>query len=217
MSEVVQVDKNRNAALPIASVFLLAAILAIGIYLAIKFEFLETVTSFINESMPPVLFIAMMVILPMAGLSIGIFLVVGGIKFGMWQFFLLWMLVLPVHVLAGYYLARLVRKPLKHFLSNKMGYRIPQIPENGVAQFSFMFLAFPGIPYAVKNYILPLAGVPFPYCIFMNYIVQGTLGIPFILLGRSAANIDLTLFYVTLAIIVAIYLILWRLRGNTQV
>ncbi|MDT8285024.1 MAG: hypothetical protein RQ767_05820, partial [Thermovirgaceae bacterium] len=84
-------DKNRNATLPLVSVFLLAAILAIGIYLAIEFEFLETMISFINESMPAVLFIATMVILPMAGLSIGIFLVAGGIKFGILQFILIWL------------------------------------------------------------------------------------------------------------------------------
>jgi hypothetical protein len=62
--------------------------------------------------------------------------------------------------------------------------------------YSFLFLAIPGIPYAGKNYMMPPAGVPFRYCVLMNCIVQGPLGIPFIVLGKSAAKMDLTLFYV---------------------
>jgi uncharacterized membrane protein YdjX (TVP38/TMEM64 family) len=92
--------------------------------------------------------------------------------------------------------------------------RIPNIPPEHVAKFSFLFLAFPGLPYAAKNYILPLAGVPFRYSVIMNTVVQGLIGLPFIILGKSAAKIDLTAFNITLAVMVAIYILRWWLRDK---
>jgi hypothetical protein len=77
-----------------------------------------------------------------------------------------------------------------------MGYDVPEVPEKHEALFSFVFLAVPGIPYAVKNYLLPLAGIPFRYCVLMNVAVQLILGIPFIVLGKSAADMNWTLLFI---------------------
>jgi hypothetical protein len=59
---------------------------------------------------------------------------------------------------------------------------------------------------------MPLAGVPFRYCVLMNCIVQGALGIPFIVLGKSAAEMDLTLFYVALFFFMVGYIVLGWLK-----
>jgi len=208
------VDKNRNKILFVVFLILIAALFAMGIYLAIKYEYFQTAISLIDKGMSTGLFIALMVILPLVGFPISIFLIMGGIKFGIFYFILIWVLVLPFHTLIGYYLARWVRNPLERFLSDKMGYRIPKIPENGNAIYSFLFLAIPGIPYAGKNYMLPLAGVPFRYCVLMSCIVQGALGIPFIVLGKSAAEMNLTLFYITLFFFVVGYIVLGWLKNK---
>lgn len=205
-------DKKNKKILFFASVAVAAVLVAVGIYLAIKFEYLQKAVSFVDQSMSSPLFIILMVVLPVVGFPISVFLIVGGIKFGILWAILLWLAVLPVHATIGYYVARWARSPLERFLSDKMGYHIPKIPENNTAMFSFLFLAIPGIPYAGKNYLLALAGVPFRYCVLMNCIVQCALGIPFIVLGKSAAEMDMTLFYIALVIFVAGYFLLRWLK-----
>lgn len=205
-------DKKQKKILFFVSIGMAVVLMAVGIYLAIQFEYFQKAVSLIDESMSATLFITLMVILPVVGFPISVFLIVGGIKFGILWAILLWLAVLPVHATIGYYVARWARGPLERFLSEKMGYHIPEIPENNSAMFSFLFLAVPGIPYAAKNYLLALAGVPFRYCVLMNCIVQCALGIPFIVLGKSAADMDMTLFYIALAIFVAGYFLLRWLK-----
>lgn len=195
----------------IFSVILIAFLLALGIYLAVEYELVQQATSLIHRDMPPLLFIVLMMVMPVFGFPISIFLILVGIKFGIFYAILLWLTVLPMHVLTGYFLARWARKPLKR-LSFRMGYPIPPLPEKGAPMFSFLFLAIPGIPYAGKNYILPLAGAPFSYCVVMNFFVQFPQGIPFIILGKSVMELDPTLLYISLIIIAAIYFLLRWLK-----
>jgi len=208
------VDKRRKEILSIAFVALLAAAAAAAMYAVVRLEMYEKLITYISESMPPLFFIGAMLVLPVFGFTISAFLVLGGMIFGVTQFILIWILILPLHVLAAYFIARWVRTPLTEFLCHRLGVRIPNIPPEHVAKFSFLFLAFPGLPYAAKNYILPLAGVPFRYSVIMNTVVQGLIGLPFIILGKSAAKIDLTAFNITLAVMVAIYILRWWLRDK---
>lgn len=190
---------------------LLAAIVTIGIYLSIKYEYFQHSISLIEKSMSPLMFISLMILLPVFGFPISIFLIIGGIRFGIFYASLLWLLIIPIHALIGYYLSKLLREPLKGF-SSQMGYQIPKIPKSNTAMFSFLFLVIPGIPYAGKNYLLPLAGIPFYYCVLMNSIVQGAIGIPFIVLGKSAVEMDLSLFYIALIILIVGYILLRWLK-----
>lgn len=207
-------DKRRKEILSIAFVALLAAAAAAAMYAVVRLEMYEKLITYISESMPPLFFIGAMLVLPVFGFTISAFLVLGGMIFGVTQFILIWILILPLHVLAAYFIARWVRTPLTEFFCHRLGVRIPNIPPEHVAKFSFLFLAFPGLPYAAKNYILPLAGVPFRYSVIMNTVVQGLIGLPFIILGKSAAKIDLTAFNITLAVMVAIYILRWWLRDK---
>ncbi|MEZ4579439.1 MAG: hypothetical protein R2875_15945 [Desulfobacterales bacterium] len=59
----------------------------------------------------------------------------------------------------------------------------------------------------VKIYMLPMARVDFRYCFWLNWGVQ-TMCIPFVLLGRSAADLNLWLFGVAITAFVLLYLFL---------
>jgi uncharacterized membrane protein YdjX (TVP38/TMEM64 family) len=201
-----QVDQKRKRTILIVLVVVILKLIAISLYMAMQYGYFQTVISFIDIHMPPGLFIALMVILPAGGFPISIFLIMGGIKFGILYCILLWLFVLPIHTLISYYLARRARIPLERFLSNHLGYNVPELPEKGVGMFSFLFLAFPGIPYAIKNYIMPLAGVPFRFSVLMNCIVQSAQGIPFIVLGKSVKDMNMTLFYIALVLLILGYL-----------
>lgn len=185
--------KTRNKLTTGAAVLLVLGLIGWGIYWAIQNGYFEQAVSMIDKNTPPALFIALMVVLPLIGIPISIFLIMAGIKFGILYAVLLWAVVLLSHTLISYYLARALRRPLMRLLTEKMGYDVPEVPEQHEALYSFVFLAVPGIPYAVKNYLLPLAGIPFRYCVLMNTIVQLVLGLPFIVLGKSATDMDLRL------------------------
>lgn len=201
--------------LSIALLPVVAGIIVLLAYLSIEHNYFQKIISFIDKDMPPVLFVVSMIILPVTGFPVTVFLIMGGIKFGIINGLLLWFLTLPIHALIGFYLARLLRKPLR-MLSEMMGYSVPQLPEKKTAWFSFLFLAIPGIPYAGKNYLLALAGAPFRYCVFMNIIVQFPQGAPFVILGRSAMELDMRLFYLALAFIIIIYIILRWLKKKYE-
>lgn len=201
--------KKRNKFITGAVTLLVLGLIGGGIYWAIQNDYFEQAISMIDESTPPALFIALMVFLPLIGFPISIFLIMAGIKFGILYAIPLWGAVLPCHALISYYLARALRKPLLRLITEKMGYDVPEVPEKHEALFSFVFLAVPGIPYAVKNYLLPLAGIPFRYCVLMNTIVQLVLGIPFIVLGKSATDMDLKLLLFAAGFFVVGFLAVW--------
>jgi len=188
----------------------LAALLVISVvtYFLIKYDLFYQVTALINEKTPAKLFIPMMVFLPVVGVPLTFFLLLIGIKFGALNGLFLLEAIIPVHILIAYLLAIGVRHPIENFLVNRKNYQIPEVPEDKAFLFSFFTLTFPVFPYSVKLYLLPLAGVRFRYCFWLNWAIQGTMCIPFVLLGRSAADLNATMFGVTVVVIIAMFLFL---------
>lgn len=184
------------------------SVLAATAFLLIKYDLYHQVTALINENTPASLFIPMLVLLPLAGAPLSPFLFLVGIKFGFLKGLLIMEAVMPMHMLIAYFLAIAVRKPLVNYLVVRKNYQIPEVPDDKAFMFSFLFLTFPVFPYVVKIYMLPLAGVPFRYCFWLNWAIQGTLIIPFVLLGRSAADLNMTLFGVTVLAFAVLYVFL---------
>ncbi len=205
--------EKKRFVIPVAiAFFMIAALLAAGFYQGIQYESVQNEVSYLLKSVSPIVFIALMIILPGAGFPVSVFLIMSGIKFGIFYAAVLWLLVLPLHALMGYYLSGKLRKTIVRF-SEKRGYHIPKAPEKNIAMYSFLFYAVPGLPYAGKNYLLPLAGVPFTHCVLMNSLVQAPQGIPFIILGRSVTELDLRLFYLALIMFIMLFvLLLWLKR-----
>lgn len=191
---------------------LLAILLATGFYLENEFGVLQKLINAINTELSAPLFIGLMIVLPILGFPISILLAVNGIKFGITFAIVLWLIVLPIHTFIGYAASRYFRPVLIKLLNTRLNWSIPAVPQHHEAMFSFVFLAIPGIPYAGKNYLLPLAGVSLRYCVIMNCIVQGALGLPFILLGKSGASMDSTLFSIALVVFILFYLLLRWLK-----
>ncbi len=191
-------------------------LLAAAVYFLLQAGIVEKAISVINEDLPPWLFITLTATLPALGFPISVFLVAAGVKFSIGWALLLWLCILPLHSLIGYLAARFLRPLLVRLFQEKLGYTIPSVPENNQAMFSFFFLAIPGLPYAAKNYMLPLAGVAFRYCVIMNCIVQSLLGLPFILLGRSGEKMDPTLFSLAVFAFAVLFVFLHWLKNRYQ-
>ena len=184
------------------------ALIAAAVWVLIKYDLFHQVTALINENTPAELFIPLMIVLPLVGVPISFFLLLLGIKFGLLNGLLLLEASLPLHMLIAYFLAIAVRKPIENYLVHRKNYQIPEVPEHRAFIFSFLFLTFPVFPYAVKIYMLPLTGVKFRYCFWLNWAIQGILCIPFVLLGRSAADMNIAMFGVTILVFIVMYFFL---------
>ena len=96
-------------------------------------------------------FLALMVVLPVFGFPISLFLILGGIRFGIGWGLLSMGVSFPLHMAAVYLLTRsLLRPRLESFLERR-DYRMPEIPSRRAGLYTSLFVAVPSLPYIVKN------------------------------------------------------------------
>ncbi len=93
-----------------------------------------------------------------------------------------------------------------------MSYSLPKVPTDKVIPFTIFFMAIPGPPYVLKNYILAFSGVPLRYYLGLGWPVNFLLGIPFVGLGASAMEMNPLLFAVFLFLLLLIFLLVRWLR-----
>mgnify|MGYP001108574954 CR=1 FL=1 len=196
------------------TVFLAAA----AAYAFIHYDLSSWVTFLVDENTQPGLFILLMVVCPVFGVPISPFLVIAGIKFGVWGGSLVTILSIPLHLGASFAIAHsLIHSRLQGFLERR-GYHLPRIAERRVVPFTIVFTAVPGAPYAFKNYLLALGGVPLRYYLLICWPLEVGLCLPVVGLGGAASEMNLTLSLIFLAAILGIYfLVRWLKKrfGNT--
>ena len=172
-------------------------------------EFMAYVT---DEETHPAVFVALFCVLPLFGFPISAFLVLLGVKFGTVPGMLIMAAGIPVHLILSFFLANsFLRRRVKRLLI-KMEYHPPEIPDNRAGWFSFIFMAVPGLSYTLKNYILALSGVSFRCFFLSGFLVQGTMGVPFVIAGDAVAGKSLLLLAAVLVILILIYLVIYKIR-----
>jgi uncharacterized membrane protein YdjX (TVP38/TMEM64 family) len=167
-----------------------------------------------SEETSPAAFIVLMTALPIVGFPISLFLVAAGLKFGLLGGLAVSAAVMPVHLMGAYVLAaRLLHGPTR-WLAVKIGYEIPRIPDDRAATFTFVFFAIPGIPYALKNLLLPLGGVSFRRYFITGWIVQWVMGIPFMGVGDSMARMNPYVLGAFVGVLIIGYLVIRWFRAR---
>ena len=185
---------------------LVAGVAAVG-YFAVSHDLIPRAIALINENTPVPLFIALMIILPIIGVPITPFLLVLGIKFGLARGILLMVLIMPVHMIISFALTRIAGDLVLGLLS-RGSYTIPRVPADKQIRFSFVVAAVPLLPYAVKNFLMPLAGIPFRLYLAMNWSCQTVLALPAVVLGSSVANLNPWMFILALVGMAILYLVI---------
>lgn len=214
-----KVRSNPYRLLPIGVVLLVLAgaicwlIVARGSVEGLKPVLVEMAGMIRSEETPVGVFIALMAVLPIIGFPLSLFLVAAGLKFGLPGGMAVLAAAMPIHLAGAYLLARLLRNPILGF-ARKAGYDPPQIPASRAATFAFVFFAIPGIPYALKNLLLPLGGIPFRVYFFIGWIVQWVMGIPFMGVGDSAARMNPYVLGGSLALLLMGYLLIRWIRSR---
>lgn len=183
------------------------------IYGASRYEWAGWLDQVVNEKTPPVWFVSFMCLLPILGVPIFAFLILAGAKFGLAGGLLVTAVTMPVHLLVSFFMVHSVLRHRLVKLLAYLGYRLPKVPENRIVPFAVLFVAIPGLPYAVKNYALALAGIPFRHYFGISLPINVLLSVPVIGLGASAIQMDAGRLALFAAILVIGYLAVWWLRN----
>lgn len=181
------------------------------ILLADRYEWASPAGRIVDKNTPIIPFLIMMVLLPVIGFPISLFLMIAGVKFGLLGAAAVSAAVYPAHLLISFFLANsVVKKPLQRFLQ-KRDYRLPRPPPDQTMVYGGIFMAVPGIPYAPKNYLLAMTDISLGAYILICWPIHILTGLPFILLGRSAAGADLRLALTGLVLLAAGFVLTKRL------
>lgn len=204
-------NRRRLAAAPAAA---LLALLVLGgaIYMWLGDEIAAFLNYAVSEGTQPGLFLLMFAVLPLLGFPITVFLVLIGAKFGAWAGVLIMAVGMPLHLLAAFGFANSFLRPLIRRYMEKANHPLPEIPRNRAGWFSVVFMAVPGLSYILKNYILAFSGVPFRWYFLSGYLVQGAMGVPFVIAGDAVAAESLLLLAAVLIVMLVAYVVVYKIR-----
>ncbi len=172
---------------------------------------LDWVAFFIHRETHPWLFLLLMLLLPLAGFPITPFLLLAGIKFGPLGGFAVTAAVFGAHLVISYLLTHSLLRPFVWKLLARTRYKLPEIHADRRVPFSLIFMAVPGLPYAIKNYALALLNVPFRIYLPIGWSINLIQAIPFVGLGHSIIA-DPKLALVFVALLGAGYLVALKMR-----
>lgn len=191
-----------------ARILTIGLILTIGTGALLFREDIQPLLSAVKSSqVHPALLIGCFLMLPMMFFPITVLLVLIGLRFDALAGILIMFMGMPVHLLFSFFVVRSIfRSQLERF-ARKKKYAIFNIPANRQLGFAFVFMAVPGLPYAVKNYLLPISGIPFREYLLISWLVNGVMGVPFVILGHAASEWNIYLVIILLLLLLAAYFI----------
>jgi len=168
----------------------------------------------LNRNTHWALFIVLMAVLPVFGFPISVFLLLTAVKFGFILGMLLTTIMIPLHLMGSWALAKTFLYPyLEDFLKSR-GYQMLHIPSNRTLFFTSLFIIIPGPPYFLKNYILALSGLKFSYYFVLSWTMELALCVPVLGLGKSLADMNFWVAGAFAALIVGGYVLSYRLKGR---
>ena len=198
----------RKNILTIALITIIGLCLAAALYLLLDKDALRAIPEILNKNTHPALLLTLFVALPILGFPISIFLVLLGVRFGAIYGVLFMIAGMPIHLLASYAISNSFVRPWIEGLAQKRGFTIPKVPKDRQIWYSSLFMAVPGLPYTMKNYLLSLSGVPFHIFLIFGWLINSILGIPIVILGGAARKWNIGLLVILLVLVSLAYA--WR-------
>ena len=193
------------------SVFV-AVLLIILIFVLYYFGLTGSLKRYLESHIHPVVFIALMAVLPMLGVPINIFLVLVGMQFGIVGGTLLSAVLMSLQMAITFYLVHSILRERISRLLQQFDVSMPDFGENQGRWQVIIFMLIPGIPYTVKNTLLALAGYPFTPYMTINFLTQYGMGLPLIILGGAVIEMDTTVTAVAVILLLICYVVQWYVR-----
>jgi uncharacterized membrane protein YdjX (TVP38/TMEM64 family) len=180
---------SKKAASPkYTRIFIIAAgVICVGLLLWATHVFGSDAWEEMIKGMPPALLIAALFVLPLTGFPLTVLLLAVGAHFGFARGIGIAAVGTAVHLLASYPLAGFVKKPVTALLK-RADWPLPKIHGDAVWPFAFWVALVPGLSYALKNYVGPLAGVPFRVYFISYYPVHIATSVVGLMLGGATMN-----------------------------
>jgi hypothetical protein len=140
--------------------WLLAAVLVLVGLLVFTHGWWDELVELLEQT-PLAVFLAVIAVLPLGGVSVALMYVVAGMRFGGPLGLVVVAIATAFHLAAAQVIAHSVlRRPVKRFLRRR-GYRLPGYARNKPVALTLLGALVPGLPYIVRLYLLALSGVPF--------------------------------------------------------
>lgn len=184
----------------------LILLLAAG-YLFHQLDLSGRLRDFLESGISPAVFVALMAILPILGAPIAVFLVLVGMRFGIAAGILLSAVLMFLHMAVTYYLVNSLLRSWISRLLQRCKVSTPTLLHHYTTWQAVIFMLVPGVPYAVKNNLLALAGYRFAPYMAINWLTQYLHGIPLIVLGGAVVNLDLAILGVACLLLLLGYLL----------
>ena len=152
--------------------------LMIVLFSLLDLKWLHTTAQRLNGG----LVFALTVILPLIGVPVSAVYVIAGAKFGVAWGLTLTVAAISLHLIASWWIAHSwLKRPLE-VIFRKLGRQIPKVPQGEYVPVCLLVALLPGASYALKNYLLVLAGVPFRsffWTLLPSHFVHAALAILF--------------------------------------
>ncbi len=158
-----------------------------------------------SEDSHPALLLGSFLVLPALGFPVSPFLILIGLRFGYITGVALMFCAMAAHLAAAYWVSRSFLRDRFEALARKNNLNIRDIPESRRIAFGFLFMAVPGLSYALKNYLLPLSGLSFLQYFLCGWLIQGAMGVPFVVLGGAAARWSIPLFLGLIGLVLVVF------------
>jgi uncharacterized membrane protein YdjX (TVP38/TMEM64 family) len=141
------------------------------------------------KAAPPWIFGVFISVLPLVGFSITLVNVVVGARFGGLAGLTWIAAATAVHLIGSHVIARTVlRRPVEAWIKRRK-YRLPRYAKDEPVALTLLGALVPGLPYAVRNYLLAASGVPFRIFFLVCWPVYVARSAVAILLGTWAEEL----------------------------
>jgi uncharacterized membrane protein YdjX (TVP38/TMEM64 family) len=168
------------------------------------------------ERARPVPFFLVMVLLPMLTFPVTPFFLLAGARFGVIFGLLMTASALMANLALCYALARWLR-PMVSRVMQRLDYPPPSLGKRSPTRFTIATRFLPGVPSAIKNYTLGVAGVPFGLYLGISLGVTALYAIPLVVLGESLFDHDVLGALPAVLLLMAMGgVVLWRRRRRIQ-
>ncbi len=177
-------------------VVLLLAVLATILWFYSRID-LAAVRSYMERLNPFAVFAAL-TLLPLVGFPVTLLQVAAGIRFGTAWGLVLVALSVALQLLASYYIVSRWR----HLVAERLESSRRQLPAAAHSTVCWFTMLLPGVPYFLKNYVLPLVGVPLRTYLLICWPVHVARSVVAVVLGDQSDHLTpariagLTIYYI---------------------
>lgn len=187
-------QKNPRVDKRFAIAFLAGFAIAVAVICALVYYQRDSVSGIIElvqkdlpahlQATSPALFLAAFILLPMAGFPITPFYLLCG-AYGHTQGILIAFAGTLVNMSLSYWLASGILRPLVGKLLQRRNIRVPIVSPHNYKKLTILVRAFPGFPYALQNYFLAVAKIPFLTYLWISWLIQAAYALAFIFFGKA--------------------------------